>query len=170
MLQSLKKLFAGERPQKRLFESVVTAARQPHWYRDGGVPDTLEGRFAMIATLTALLIVRLEAAGDRAKPMSVGLTECFIDEMDGEVRQMGSGDPTISKQVGAMVGALGKRIGRFRQVIAGEESWGEAIRASLYRGTEPAPELLEHSCAELQEVWKRLRSASVSSLAAGEWQ
>ena len=39
-------------------------ARQPHWYLEGEVPDTREGRFAALATLLALVDVRLESGGE----------------------------------------------------------------------------------------------------------
>ena len=56
-LALLSRLF-GERRERAalrpLYDAVVAAARDPAWYRDGGVPDTLEGRFDMVAAILAL--------------------------------------------------------------------------------------------------------------------
>ena len=34
----------------QLFDAVTAKAREPHWYVEGAVPDTLDGRFAVLAT------------------------------------------------------------------------------------------------------------------------
>ena len=68
----LKRLFGapdrGTAPQ--LYSAVVAAGRAPHWYVDGAVPDTIDGRFDMIAAILALVLLRLEqdpqAAAHRA--------------------------------------------------------------------------------------------------------
>src|SRR5689334_8552704 len=48
----------------RLFEKLTAETRRPSWYLEGQVPDTLDGRFAVLATLTALTLVRLESEGE----------------------------------------------------------------------------------------------------------
>ena len=46
----------ASRPRDRdrllpLYRAVVAAGRDPSWYRDGQVPDTLDGRFDRIAAI-----------------------------------------------------------------------------------------------------------------------
>ena len=41
-----------------LFAAVTAEARKRHWYVEGGAPDTLDGRFAVLATVAALVLVR----------------------------------------------------------------------------------------------------------------
>ena len=57
-----------------LFDTVTAKAREPHWYVEGTVPDTIDGRFAVLATVTALVLVRLEAGGDTGNAVSVALS------------------------------------------------------------------------------------------------
>ena len=47
-----------------VFDAITAEARKPHWYIAGEVPDTIDGRYAVLATLTALTLVRIESAGD----------------------------------------------------------------------------------------------------------
>ena len=82
-----------------LYHAVVAEGRQPHWYLQGGVPDTLDGRFDMIVAILAQALMRLEALG--AAQESVWLTELFIDDMDGQLRQEGIGDVVVGKHIGA---------------------------------------------------------------------
>ena len=75
------------------------------------MPDTIDGRFAVLATITALVLVRLERGGDEAKRASVALTERFIEVMESEHRELGLGDPTLGKTVRKLVGSLARRTG-----------------------------------------------------------
>ena len=71
-----------------LYDAVVATAREPRWYLDGGVADTLDGRFDMVAATLSLVLLRMETIG--AINESVKLTELFIDDMDGQLREIGA--------------------------------------------------------------------------------
>src|SRR5881628_3725227 len=113
-----------------LFDTVTAEARCPSWYREGGVPDTLDGRFAVLATICALVLVRLERDGAAGNAASVALTERFIEVMESEHRELGLGDPTLGKTVRKLVGMLARRAELWR---AAESGWIEVTRESLYK-------------------------------------
>lgn len=167
-MRSLMRLFRSEPAIARpLYDQVVARAREPHWYREGQVPDSVEGRFAMLATLFALVDVRLESGGDEARRLSVGLSECFIEDMNGELRQMGVGDPVVAKRVGELVGALAGRVGAWRRATAGEESWPEVIGRSVYREQVPPAEAMEHVERQLRSFWTGLQAQGDEALTRG---
>lgn len=153
-----------------LFAAVTAKARAPHWYLAGGVPDTLDGRFAMLATIAALVMVRLERGGEAANAAAVALTERFVEAMDAEHRQMGINDPTLGKKVRKLVGALGRRIELWRGAVEGERPWADAVRDSLYRANPPAAAALSHSADELRLLWSKLVAMPAESLAAGKFE
>ena len=39
-----------------LFATLTGEARKPHWYVEGAVPDTVDGRFAVLATIVAMAL------------------------------------------------------------------------------------------------------------------
>lgn len=123
-----------------LYAALVSEARRPAWYVEGGVADTLDGRFAVLASLVALAILRLEDGGESAVRGSVALTESFIADMDAQMREEGFGDPSIGKQVRSMVGALASRVDRWRHARSGEIDWADAVRFSIYRDESPSLE------------------------------
>lgn len=110
------------------YTAVVAAARDPDWYR-AGVPDTMDGRFAMVSTLLATLLLRLEADEDAVRAPSALLAELFVEDMDGQMRLIGVGDVVVGKQVGQMMALLGGRLGALRE--AGSDA--AAVRAVLVR-------------------------------------
>jgi cytochrome b pre-mRNA-processing protein 3 len=153
---------------KALYAALVAQARRPAWYVDGGVADTLDGRFAVVATIVALAILRLEDGGESAVRGSVALTESFIADMDAQMREEGFGDPSVGKQVRSMVGALASRVDRLRHARGGDVEWADAVRFSVYRDQPPADERAAAFVAEsLQALVARMASASDEDLLKG---
>ena len=123
-----------------LYNAVVSEARRPAWYREGAVEDTMDGRFAVLSTLAALAILRLEDGDEDAVRQSVALTESFIADMDSQMREHGFGDPSLGKQVRLLVGALATRVDWWRRTRNGEMEWSDAVRFSIYRDDPPLAE------------------------------
>jgi cytochrome b pre-mRNA-processing protein 3 len=143
-----------------LFDAVTGEARRPCWYVEGAVPDTLDGRFAVLATIAALLLVRLEREGEAGDRASVALTERFIEVMESEHRELGLGDPALGKTVRKLVGMLARRTGLWR---AANGEWIEAARDSLYKGT-VNDAALNHSAAALHDFARRLDATPLVEL------
>lgn len=149
-----------------LFAAVTDEARRPHWYLEGGVADTLDGRFAMLSTIAALVLVRLEQLGENGNVASVALTERFIEVMESEHRELGLGDPALGRKVRRLVGALARRTELWRGAAAGDRDWREATADSVYDG-ETSEDALRHTSEGLKKVWARLQELGAADLAAG---
>ena len=159
-------LTAAQSTGAALFDALTAEARQPHWYVEGKVPDTLDGRFAVLATITALVLVRLERERNAGDPVSVALTERFIEVMESEHRELGLGDPTLGKTVRKLVGMLARRAELWRSAIRGETEWAEAARESLYKDGIDA-DALRHSAAALKRINQRLEERPLGDLEQG---
>lgn len=154
-----------EEPARALYDAVVREGRAEHWYVAGGVPDTIDGRFDMIATVLAVALLRIEAGGDAA--LGVQLTERFVDDMDAQLREIGIGDIVVGKHVGKMMAMLGGRLGAMREA-GGADAFEAALVRNLYRGASPDPAALAHVCARL-EAWRAALDATpLDRLAQGE--
>jgi cytochrome b pre-mRNA-processing protein 3 len=126
-----------------LYDAVVASARQPDWYAQGTVPDTLDGRFDMIALVLALVLFRMEALGAEAAQAAAQLTEVFIQDMDGNLREIGVGDLVVGKHIGRMMSALGGRLTAYRAARIDPEALKLALVRNIYRGIQPQREALE---------------------------
>src|SRR4051794_22620003 len=149
-----------------LFSAATAEARQPHWFRDGAVPDTIDGRFPMLSTVIALILVRLEQEGDAGNDVSVALTERFIAVMESEHRELGLSDPTLGKTVRKLVGSLARRTALWRVAVASAD-WREPSRESVYR-SEPAEDTAKHTRGALEALWSRLERTELGALAEGK--
>jgi cytochrome b pre-mRNA-processing protein 3 len=118
----LAKIFKKKRhPAARpAYEAIVAAARQPVFYADLAVPDTVDGRFDMIALHSFLVMNRLKKAVLEGAGTE-GFVQALVDEvfrdMDRSLREMGVGDLSV-----------GKRVRKMAEVFYGR---AEAYRAAL---------------------------------------
>jgi len=169
-LSFLSQIF-GAGPEREtmlpLYNAVVALGRDPAWYVEGQVPDTLDGRFDMIASILALVLLRLEGE-DSARAESVLLSELFIDDMDGNVRQIGIGDLVVGKHVGRMVSALGGRLGAFRTALAGDGGLREPVGRNIFHDAPPSEAAVAFVVGRLAALAQRLRETPVGPLLAGE--
>lgn len=161
----LQRIFGDRTPRRHwapLYAAIVAAGRDPFWYREGEVPDTIDGRFDMVAAVTALVLLRLEALGEAGREPSALVAELFIDDMDASLRQIGIGDYVVGKHVGRMVSALGGRVAAFR-----EGDFMGATRRNVFHDAPPSEAALVLVAGRLERFAEALGGASLEALAAG---
>ncbi|ARU17210.1 hypothetical protein A9D14_03340 [Croceicoccus marinus] len=148
-----------------LWHDVVAIAREPEWYRDAQVADTIEGRFDMVSAVTALTMARLQDSGDPRH--GVELTELFITDMDGQLREEGVGDLMVGKHIGKLVSALGGRISAYREGLESDDPavLDEAVRrnVTLLDGASPGP-----VAKRLRGLWADLAATPMDQLLQGK--
>lgn len=149
-----------------LYRALVARGRDPFWYREGGVPDTLDGRFDMVAAMVALALIRLEAEGEAGRAPIARLTEIFVEDMDGTLRQIGIGDYVVGKHVGRMMGALGGRLAAFRAARTAD-AWHEAVRRNIFHEAPPSDAALALVAARLADFAAALDRTPLDALRAG---
>jgi cytochrome b pre-mRNA-processing protein 3 len=123
-----------------LWHRTVEIAREKAWYADCGVADTVPGRFDAITLVLSIVLLRMEREDALIEP-SVRLTEIFVDDMDGQLRESGVGDILVGKKIGKLMGVLGGRLGAYRDALAqGEPAMIEAVarNVTLLDGGDPA--------------------------------
>jgi cytochrome b pre-mRNA-processing protein 3 len=153
-----------------LWHRVVATARAPEWYANGGVADSIDGRFDMIALVLAATLLRLERDGTMIEP-AARLTECFVTDIEGQLRQQGIGDPALGKRMGKLIGALGGRTGALRAALAkagaalGDAALIEAVTRNVTFGESGRPDLV---AADLRQLVARLARTPDDRLLAGE--
>ena len=198
MIAFLKRLFGAtgrEDAVARCYDLIVEQSRRPEFYLAGGVPDTLDGRYEMLALHAFLVVHRLKRQGEPARLFSRDLFEGMITEMDRTVREMGVADMGVASRVKRMAKGFNGRIhaydhgvaaGGDHGVAAGGEhgvaaggdhgvaaGGGEALLAALDNnlyGTvlEPAPEALAAMAAYIRLAVAGLAALPLETLLAGE--
>ena len=152
-----------------LYRAIVAIGRDPAWYRAGQVPDTIDGRFDVIAAAMTLVLLRLEREEDReARAATTLLTELFVDDMDGSLRQIGIGDLVVGKHMGRMMGALGGRLGAFREALGDEAAFRGAVRRNVFHEAPPSETAPAFVTAGLERFARALDKVPAETVLAGE--
>jgi cytochrome b pre-mRNA-processing protein 3 len=94
---------------------VIELARDPAYYTECGVADSIAGRFDMITAVLSAVMVRVEASELRSE--SALLAELFVEDMDGQLREFGVNDVVVGKRIGRLMSVLGGRLGAYRSAL-----------------------------------------------------
>ena len=83
----------------RLYDQILAQSRDPAFFIDGGVPDTVEGRTDMMLLHLFLLMHRLGGEQGDIHELARGVCDRFFTELDRAMREMGVGDLTVPKKM-----------------------------------------------------------------------
>lgn len=169
----LSRLFR-RRPFERegflLYGAAVAAARDPAWYRELGVPDTLDGRFDMIALFAFLVIERMrEEPGEEPPALAQAVFDAMFSDMDQNLRQMGVADLGVGKRVKRMWEAFHGRSTAYAQALAqaGDEALVAALSRNVWRSAEPVAGAARLAVA-MRRARAHLAARPFSALRRGE--
>ncbi|WP_168990390.1 ubiquinol-cytochrome C chaperone family protein [Aureimonas flava] len=82
----------------RLWDQVVAAARDPARFVQGGLPDTVEGRFESLS-LEMIVLLRRCAGEPRLKDLSQDLVDRFMTDLDHSMREIGISYLAVPKRM-----------------------------------------------------------------------
>jgi cytochrome b pre-mRNA-processing protein 3 len=117
-----------------IYGMIVTQAREPSFYRDLAVPDTVNGRFDLLVLHLWLVLRRLRATAGTAG-LSQALFDRFCNDMDDNLREMGVGDLTVPKRMQAFGEAFYGRTAAYDLALeAGEEPLAQALCKNILNG------------------------------------
>jgi cytochrome b pre-mRNA-processing protein 3 len=117
-----------------IYGMIVTQAREPSFYRDLGVPDTVNGRFDLLVLHLWMVLRRLRSA-ESATTVSQALFDRFCDDMDANLREMGVGDLAVPKRMRAFGEAFYGRAAAYDAALgSGRESLAHALCRNILMG------------------------------------
>lgn len=122
-----------------LYGMIVAQARNPEFYRSYGVPDTVNGRFEMLALHTVLLLRRLADGPPELRQVGQEIFDRFCDDMDASMREMGVGDLAVPRKMRKVGAAFYERQAEYRDALEGDSVTLEAVLARNVFGVAAAP-------------------------------
>ena len=174
MLQRILGLSSGasvtrRNAAKRLYDVIVARAREIVFYRDWGVPDTVDGRFDNILCHVALTIGRLQSAEPGGIQLAQTLFDVMFKDMDLNLREIGVGDLAVRKHFQRMSKAFNGRVRNYTDVFqSGDtERLKELLVRNLYRKAEPTAHDLARMSAYLQREWQGMPAIKDDQILSG---
>ncbi len=155
-------------PAEALYGALVRQARRPDFYAALKVPDSLDGRFELIALHAYLLLRRLRAEPGRATEVAQTLVDVLFEDMDRSLRELGVGDLGVGRRVKRMVEAFYGRVAAYEAALnAGREELAAALRRNLFGTAEPDPMALAAMVDYVDSSIAHLDRQAMAELLAG---
>ena len=162
MLNALRRSAETRRLAGQLYTQIVARSRRPEFFTALQVPDTMDGRFDLLAlhAWLALEALRNGNMGD----LSQRLTDALFAGFDEALREQGAGDIGMPRRMKKFADAFYGRLEAYTAAET-EAALRDAILRNVYRGEEQHAEAasdLAHYC------WRARSHVAAEKLAAGE--
>lgn len=154
--------------------TLVGAARNPFFYTQLSVPDTIDGRFDLIVLHLFLLQHRLLAATAAETPAAHAfaqrLSEAFFTDMDRSLRELGVADTGVSKRIKKMGKAYHGRLQAYAAALSEPTHLRAALVRNLY-GTlaDGDVKALDRLAHYVEKTSQHLANSELATLMAGNY-
>lgn len=117
-----------------IYAMIVKQARVPDFYLACGVPDTVGGRFDMVALHAFIVLRRLKELGGAGNgQLGQALFDRMFADMDQNLREMGIGDLRVGREIKALATSFYGRIKAYDEALAGDSAaLDTALRRNAY--------------------------------------
>lgn len=133
-----------------LYDRIVAQARQADFYERLEVPDSVDGRFEMLALHMFLVLRCLKGPSDEAQAVAQALFDRMFADMDRGLRDLGVGDMKVGKHVRRMAEALYGRISVYEAGLGKTDILADAVRRNLYGTVTPSPLCVAALCTYIE--------------------
>ena len=136
MLNLLKDFGTRKDQTRRLYDSLVSRAREPVFFASFGVSDSLDGRFDVLAFHAWLVLAELKGGEPIHRELAQSLTDTIFTGFDEAMREQGVGDIGIGHKLKAMAQAFYGRMAAY-DGAKGQDDLAAALARNLWRGALP---------------------------------
>ncbi|MFV3076247.1 ubiquinol-cytochrome C chaperone family protein [Niveispirillum fermenti] len=160
-----------ERTIAALYGAIVAQSRQPPFFADQGVPDTLEGRFEMVALHAWLVMRRLAMGGKATADFNQALFDFMFADMDFNLRELGVSDMKIGDKVKDLASHYYGRVAAYDAGIAAGDDPSvleSALDRNLFGSTLPEPAQVAAMADYVRRQLAHLESVPIDRLLAGQ--
>ena len=138
VLNIFKKNDGRKRWARVLEQALVSRARDTYFFEMLAVPDTIDGRFDLVALHAWLVLARLRDQGET--DLSQALMDSIFVGFDEGLREMGAGDIGMGRRLKKMANAFYGRLQAY-DTAEDENAMASALLRNVYRGN------VEHEAA-----------------------
>ena len=119
----------------RQYASLTSTARDPFFYTDLGVPDTVMGRFEMLSIAMILFFRRTASSAVSGQELAQEIVDAFFQDLDHSIRELGIGDPGVPKRMKKLAGMFYGRLESYAAALDAIDR--DALAAALARNIHP---------------------------------
>jgi cytochrome b pre-mRNA-processing protein 3 len=150
-----------------LYGAIVAQARQPVFYLEYGVPDTVNGRFEMVLLHAGVLLDRMSDEEADIRALGQDVFDYFCQDMDDTLRERGVSDVKVPREMKRVAEAFYGRQAAYRTALNGSDrqALADALRRNVYAGVQEAE--ADRMAAYLRVLNESLRGQRAADLVEG---
>ncbi len=150
-----------------LYIKIVDQARQPVFYSDWQVPDTVDGRFEMIILHMFFVLQTLQNKNnEEAEAFAQKLFDVMFMDMDRSLRERGVGDLGVPKHIKRMAQAFYGRVFAYEEGLI-DNDMSKTIKKNIYNNIEVSDDIIEALTSYIKTQSKAINSQSIEAMFAG---
>lgn len=133
MLERFRRKRQNREVVDRLWDGLVLRARRPYRFVDGGLPDTVMGRFESLA-IEVFLLLRRCGSDERLAALSQDVVDRFMTDLDHSMRELGVGYLAVPKRMRKLAGRFYVRVAAFEAPVSAGDAPGlaDALRQTAF--------------------------------------
>ena len=146
--------FNRKRKNREIVDSVyrqlTSVARNPAYYADMHVPDTVMGRFEMLTLTMVLFFRRTHASGPALEQLAQDVVDTFFEDMDHSLRELGVGDVSVPKRMKKLARMFYGRAQSYGNAL--NDGNAEELAHSLHRNLFPDDDEVSVAPSDMQPL------------------
>ncbi|MEM1364337.1 MAG: ubiquinol-cytochrome C chaperone family protein [Pseudomonadota bacterium] len=135
MVFGLFRSFRAAPQADAIYAELMEASRQPGFYADLGVPDTMTGRFDMLVLHVFLFNHRIRNS-EALKGLGQEVFDNFFNDLDASLREVGIGDLTVPKRLKKMANSFYGQVQVYAEPVnnGAADELAEALARNMKEG------------------------------------
>ena len=152
-----------------IYDALAAAARQAVLYEEMGVPDTVMGRFEMLAAHVILFLRRTSRGSPAVKAVGQEIVDEFFLDIDHSIRELGIGDVSVPKKMKKLGRMFYGRAEAYGKALDGGDGGGlvEALDRNVHPGKGDAAPDMRPLARYLLEVERHLARTTDETILGG---
>lgn len=168
MFQSMVRRKERRRAVHATYGRIVERARDPIFHLDWHVPDTLDGRFELLALHVFLVLNRLKREEDAAPAFAQRLFDMMFADLDRALREMGASDLGVGRRVKEMASAFYGRVAAYDGGLGDKVSLPVGLRRNLFGTVSPGEAEIAVAVDYVTRQVAALAAQPIGDLLAGQ--
>lgn len=112
--------------------AVTASSRRPEFFGEGRIPDTMEGRFELLAVHGVLAMLRI-LADPALRPLGQAFADGLFSLVDAGLREAGTSDTAVPKRMHQLAGDFYGRLDAYGAALSDPIALEGALARNVWR-------------------------------------
>ena len=155
-----------------IYQKIVKFSRNKIFYTKYKVPDTIDGRFDMLALITIITVFRLSKINDEGIKLSQKIFDIVFKDLDFSLRELGAGDVSVANNMKKLITSYMGRQKKYLEAFKnGDEKFlAMAFKNNIFRNNDQHENLILLLSKNIFRINKKLDLIDDKKILQGDFE